>query len=108
MNKKKVTNQKYAKLNNELDFVKFIIHRFEVNDPIVPSYYIIGFKLVCGINQREQYIETIVDYKECENKSDNQICLLAYNKLKDRIDEISTELVKNKFIVGSEFVPPLK
>ncbi len=106
MNKKKVTKNTTESQTILSNFIKYIIQRFEINDSANPSYYIVGFKIVCDINQRDFYVETQIDYKDCKDKSDNEICVLAYNKLKPKIDEISEELVKKKFIIGSEFVPP--
>ncbi len=90
----------------QFNSIRYIINRFELNDPTTPSYYMVGFKLVCDLNQREHYVETVVGYSECLNKSDNEICELAYTQLKPKIDEISNDLLKKRFIVGSEFVPP--
>lgn len=87
--------------------IRYIIHRFELNDKNSPTYYIVGFMLVCDLNQRESYVEATIDYNECVDKSDNEICSLAYNKIKSRIDEVSRDLLHKKFIVGSEFVPPV-
>ena len=90
-----------------LNLIRYIIHRFEPNDLTSPTYYIIGFKVICDLNQRETYVETTVPAGECIDKSDNEICLLAYNKLKDKINEVARELSSKKFIVGSEFIPPV-
>lgn len=112
MNIKKVTSIKTEKKVTEeeisLNLIRFIIQRFELNDPSNPSYYIVGFKLVCDINQREQYLETQLDFKLCNGKSDNEICTIAYSELKPKIDQVKVELVKKRFIIGSEFVPPIK
>lgn len=89
------------------NLIKYIIYRFEPNDLTSPTYYIVGFKIVCDLNQRESYVETTVSIEECKNKSDNEICLIAYNKMKTRIEEVSIELSSKKFIIGSEFVPPV-
>jgi hypothetical protein len=92
--------------NEILDCVKFIIHRFELNDPFSPSYYIVGFKIVCDQNQRESFIETTIGITEVEGKSDDEICLVAYDKLKHKVIDSSKELLKKKYIIGSEFIPP--
>lgn len=95
--------------NNEpSNLIRYIIQRFELNDVISPSYYIIGFKIVCDVNQRDIYIETELEYSQCVDKSDNEICVLAYNKLRNKISNISKELLQKKFIIGSEFIPPIE
>ena len=103
MNKKKKVISNTEPL--PVDQIKYIIQRFELNDSITPTFYIVGFKLQCEINQREVYVETMVNYAECINKSDNEIAALAYNQLKSKIDEASVELLKKKYIIGSEFIP---
>lgn len=113
MNKKKVTKkntekQKVIEEEIPLSLIRFIIQRFELNDPTNPSYYIVGFKLICDMNQREQYLETQIDFQLCNGKSDNEVCTMAYKNLKQKIEEAKIELVKKRFIVGSEFVPPIK
>ena len=107
MNRKVVTKNKQTKeVFENPNSIRHIIQRFELNDPTSPSYYIIGFKLVCDLNQRDCYVETQLPYNDCMDKSDNEICVLAYNKLRSKIDVVSKDLQQKKFIVGSEFVPP--
>jgi predicted RNase H-like nuclease len=86
--------------------IRLIVQRFELNDSTNPSFYIVGFKIISDINQRESYLETQVDFKESVDKSDNEICTIAYSQLKQKIDCVKTDLLRKKFIVGSEFVPP--
>jgi len=113
MNKKPVTKNNLEKEAIDMkesfsNLVRFIIQRFELNDSTKPSYYIVGFKLVCDINQREQYLETHVDFKSGDGKSENEICTIAYSDLKPKIESAILNLLEKKFIVGSEFVPPVK
>lgn len=91
-----------------LNLIRYIVQRFELNDSTNPSYYIVGFKLVCDINQREHYLETQIDFQSCDGKSDNEICTMAYLELKSKVELVKVELLKKKFIIGSEFVPPVK
>ena len=110
MKKSSVVSEKNINVTeeNSLNLVRFIVQTFEINDSAKPSCYIVGFKLICDINQREQYLETQLDFKLCDGKSDNEICTLAYSNLKPKLDQIKTELFNTKFIVGSEFVPPIE
>lgn len=112
MNKEKVTNNTSENKTSTveeipLNLIRFIVQRFELNDSTNPSFYIIGFKLICDINQREHYLETKINLQLCDGKSDNEICTMAYSDLKPKIELTKLELLKKKFIVGSEFVPPL-
>lgn len=117
MNKKSVSKQKtkFSKTSDSiseestessLNLIRLIIQRFELNDPSYPNYYIVGFKLVCDLNQRESYLETEIKLDDCKDKSDNEICFIAYKNLESKIELVKKELLLKKFIVGSEFVPP--
>lgn len=87
--------------------IRFLIQRFEINNNDNPEYYIVAFNIICDLNSREQYIETTIPIGEVIEKSDNEICELAFNKLKSKIKKIINELENKKFIVGSEFIPPV-
>jgi hypothetical protein len=93
--------------NELLSSVRYIIQRFELNDPISPTYYIIGFKLICDMNQRESYIEDCINYADCVDKSDNEICLTAYSGMRHRLLPVVSDLTKKRFLLGSEFIPPV-
>jgi hypothetical protein len=93
--------------NELLSSVRYIIQRFELNDPISPTYYIIGFKLICDMNQRESYIEACINYADCVDKSDNEICLTAYSGMRHRLLPVVSDLTKKRFLLGSEFIPPV-
>jgi len=88
--------------------VKLLIYRYEKNDIIDPTYYIIGFKILCELNNSEAYVETTIDNADCIDKNENEICLLAYNKLKSIIILKSNELENKNFLIGSEFIPPIE
>lgn len=87
--------------------VRLIVRRLELNNPVEPSCYIVGFQVISEINRCEKYLETNVPFAECENKSDNEICTMAYKHLKSRIEMAREEIAKHKHIIGAEFVPPL-
>lgn len=108
MNRNKVTQDISEPKEVLINLIRFIVQRFELNDSTNPNYYIVGFKLLCDINQRDNYLETQVDFKSCEGKSDNEICTMAYMDLKPKIELAKNDLLKKKFIIGSEFVPPVK
>jgi hypothetical protein len=91
----------------DFNVVRIIVQRFELNDSENPAFYIVGFRLVCDLNKREKYFETVVDYSLCLEKEDTEICNMAYKNLKTKIESARDELILGRFIVGTEFVPPV-
>lgn len=52
------------------------------------------------------YLESSLEISEISGKTPNEICQLAYNKLKSKIDEILIKLENEKLtIVGYQFIP---
>lgn len=90
------------------NLIRLIVSRFELNDLTNPSFYIIGFKLICDLNQRDCMVETTIPYQNCVDKTDNEICLMGYKRLIGEVEEKSKELLSKKYIIGSEFVPPVE
>ena len=83
--------------------IKITIHRYElVGNP--PSR-MVGFLITSTTTNKHQYVETLVGIDDYKNKTEEEICVFAYNQLKSRIDSIIESFNKVSFIIGSEFVP---
>lgn len=84
--------------------IKLTIHRFEfTTSPTIGK--IVGF-LVADVNSSNlTYVETFLEHEEIKNLNDNSICVLAYQKLQDKIDQISENYITTPLVLGSEFVP---
>lgn len=80
---------------------KIVIARYEECD----ANKIIAFNCI-SLSGMKTYFETLVPLKECINKNDNEICCLAYEKLKQKILSVMHEQETPVTIIGSEFIPP--
>lgn len=84
--------------------IKYTIHRFELyGNP--PSSKIVGFLITNTDTQKTEYTETLISLKECENKTDSEVCGMAYDSLKPQIELLVESLTVHSKIIGSEFVP---
>jgi hypothetical protein len=83
---------------------KIIISRFELIDN-PPTGKVVGFTIKNLDNEFSDYTETIMSIAECVDKTDNEICQLAYLKIKLQIENIINKLNTRSTILGSEFVP---
>jgi hypothetical protein len=82
---------------------KIILRRFDDYN----STKIIGFDIVLTDNRQAKYFEEILTLNECAGKDVNEICYLAYSKLKQSIKEfVSSETTKQYIPIGGEFIPP--
>lgn len=86
------------------DNIKLTIHRFEfTTSPTLGK--LVGF-LVADLNSSNMtYVETFLENEEIKLLNDNSICVLAYEKLKPRIDEIAQNYRDTPIVLGSEFIP---
>jgi hypothetical protein len=84
--------------------IKYTIHRYEVygNPPVGK---LVGFLVTNTDTNKSEYAEALISLKECENKTQNEICSLTYNKLKSQLDRLVSGLSSPSSIIGSEFVP---
>lgn len=81
---------------------KYVIARYEDNgnSKIVAFYVIIE-------NGSKTYFESVIPMDQCHGKTDNEICCLAYEKMKHRIDELIQQIkTEAPTVIGAEFIPP--
>lgn len=82
--------------------IKYIIRRYDIyGDP--PVGRLVGFLIKNEVNDKQEYVEILVTNEECENKSENDVCRFAFEKLKPRIETIKESLMTSP-VVGSEFL----
>jgi hypothetical protein len=95
---------KRKKVIQETDSVKMTIMRYELaGDPI--DRRIVGFTLTNTETDKTDYIEIEVPLSKCKNKSDYEICNIAYKLEKENILKIKRKLMSKSAIIGYEFVP---
>lgn len=69
------------------------------------SSFVVGFNLTDD-NENVAYIESILDIADVENKTQEEVCQLAYEKIKEKIKRIELDFIeKNESILGKVFVP---
>jgi hypothetical protein len=57
-------------------------------------------------NDNSAYIESLLDISETSGKTAQEVCQLAYEKIKDKIESIKSSFEKQNAVkVGYEFVP---
>ena len=69
------------------------------------SSFVVGFNLT-DENENAAYVESILDIADTENKTQEEVCQLAYEKIKEKIKRIELDFIeKNESILGRIFVP---
>jgi hypothetical protein len=67
--------------------------------------FVVGFNLTDD-NENAGYVESILDIVDIENKTQEEVCQLAYEKIKEKIKRIELDFIeKNESILGKVFVP---
>jgi hypothetical protein len=87
-------------MNNK---IKIIINRYELF-PDPSNGRIVGFLIKNTDTDKAEYVESVVSTVGLGD-SENEVCKIAYNQIKDQIDSISTRLSQSSSVVGSEFIP---
>ena len=87
--------------------IEFKIQRYELYPPDYSNCYVIGFRITDLLNKNNTgYAETTIPISDCANKTSNEICQIAYNKIKPTIDVIINDLInKRNNLTGFIFVP---
>ena len=68
------------------------------------SSFVVGFNLT-DENENAAYVESILDIDDIENKTQEEVCQLAYEKIKEKIKRIELDFIeKNESILGKVFV----
>lgn len=67
--------------------------------------FLVGFNLVDD-NENSAYVEALLSSANIEGKTQEEVCQLAYEAAKDKIDVIKADFeAKNESILGRVFVP---
>ena len=83
--------------------IKIIINRYELfSDP--SKGRIVGFLIKNADSDKSEYIESVVSADQSD-KTENEICKIAYVQIKEQIESISKILSESSSVVGSEFIP---
>ena len=71
-----------------------------------PDEYIVGFLLENTENNKQGYHEAMVPLISGENKTEAEVCNIAFSGAYDKITGVSGKLEKVATVVGAEFIPP--
>lgn len=89
-----------------MDNIEYKIQRYELYPLDNSTSFVVGFKILDTTNNRSGYIEALIPLDEASGKTTNEICQIAYLKLKSQIDIISSDLIaKRNSLVGYTFIP---
>ena len=67
--------------------------------------FLVGFNLADD-NENAAYVEALLSTSDIEGKTQEEVCQLAYEAAKDKIDIIKADFeAKNESILGRVFVP---
>ena len=87
--------------------IEFKIQRYELYPPDESDCFVIGFKIIdLSNNNRTGYVETTVPLTDCSGKTSNEICQIAYDKIKNQIDIIVNDLLCIRgYLTNYTFIP---
>jgi hypothetical protein len=90
-----------------MDNIEYKIQRYELYPPDESTSFVVGFKISDTLNNnRSGYIEALVPLAEASGKTSNEICQIAYDKIKNQIDIIVKDLIgKRNQLLGYTFIP---
>jgi hypothetical protein len=83
---------------------KIKIYRFELYPNDEPTQYWVGFSV--EVDQHQPFLmDTYVAIADCADMTEEEICDVAYNNLKDAIQIRADELGAKSPVVGVEYTP---
>ena len=81
---------------------RYIVKRFEKSSTGIIIAFTVSTKTGAS-----KYFETSVSSEDCLEKSDNEICCVAYYQLKAKIEEGMLEFKEEApTVLGADFIPP--
>lgn len=81
--------------------ITYTIARFEQ----CSGYFLVAFNIISE-NGDSIYLESPLNNEEIVEKTSQEICQLAYDKIKSKINQIKTKFEQNSIsIVGYQFIP---
>lgn len=86
--------------------MKVVIAKYEEYPYESPIGLAVGFKIV--VNDRQFYIDTIVDNDKIIDKSEDEILSIAWEELKDQIEVKVEELLQLSPLIGQIWNPPVE
>lgn len=90
-----------------MDNIEYKIQRYELYPPDESTSFVVGFKISDNLNNNKSgYVEALIPLTEVSGKTSNEICQIAYIKIKPQIDIIVNDLIsKRNQLIGYTFIP---
>lgn len=89
-----------------MDNIEYKIYKYEQAPVPNPNSTVIGFLITNTDSGKYNNIECVLLFSETTNMSEEEICQLAFSKLKPEIDVITERLrSSNNSVIGKIFLP---
>lgn len=89
-----------------MDNIEYKIYKYEQTPVPNPDSNIIGFLITNTDSGKYNNIEHTLSFSETANMSEEEVCQLAFTKLKPQIDAIVERLKNsNNQVIGKVFLP---
>lgn len=89
-----------------MENIEYKIYKYELCPVQNPDSTIIGFLITNTDSGKYANLETILSFSETSNITEEEVCQLAFNKLKNQIDVITEQLQNsNNSVIGKIFLP---
>jgi len=89
-----------------MDNLEFKIYRHDFYPEQNPVHAVIGFLIIDTETDKTAVLETNVSIAECNGKTPEEVCQIAFEQLKDKIERIKQDFQKNRdSVIGKVFLP---
>ena len=89
-----------------MENIEYKIYKYEQTPVPNPDSTIIGFLITNVDSGKYANLETSLPFSDTSNMTEEEICQLAFNRLKNQIDLIVEEIKNsNNSVVGKIFLP---
>jgi hypothetical protein len=89
-----------------MDNLEYKIYRHELYPIENPNSTVVGFLITDNETNKTAVLETNVSIAECNGKTPEEVCQIAFEQLKDKIERIKQDFQKNReSVIGKVFLP---
>jgi hypothetical protein len=89
-----------------MENIEYKIYKYELCPSESPNSTIVGFLITDTNSSKYTNIEHTLPFSETNNLTEEEICQMAFNKLKPQIDAIITRFqTANNPVIGKVFLP---